>query len=71
MYDLYLNIMEPPRIPFGAIATEITTNVKCCGCCKDYGNTTIGLKCDKNFAMNGDQINIEGFIDNSRGNAEI
>ena len=71
MYDLNLNIVEPPRIPLGAVMTERTTNAKCCGCCKDYGTTTISLKCDKNFSMNGDPINIEGFIDNSRGSAEI
>ena len=58
-------------MPLGAVTTERTTNAKCCGCCKDYGNTTINLKCDKNVALGGDSINVEGFIDNSHGNEEI
>ena len=58
-------------MPLGASTIQNTTHAKCCGCCKDYGNTTINLKCDKNFAFNGDIINIEGSIDNSGGNSEI
>ena len=33
----------------------------------NYGTTIISLKCNKNFAMNGDSITVSGFIDNSMG----
>ena len=29
------------------------------------------MKCDKNFAMSGDSITVEGYIDNTRGNVVV
>ena len=58
-------------MPLEPVTAQNTTNSKCCGCCKDYGKTTVSFKCDKNFASNGDSINIEGFIDNSGSTTDI
>lgn len=50
---MFLNILEPPRVPIGALSITETTHSKCCGCCSDYGTTTISLSCSKNFVLNG------------------
>ena len=71
IYSMYLNIMEPPRMPLAPLTSSRTTNVKCCDCCKDYGQTTIHLQCDRNFAMNGDSLKVEVSIDHSRGKTEM
>ena len=70
-YDIFVNIIEPPRIPLGPALTQTTKNAKCCGCCMDYGLVTINMKCDRNFGTNSDLIKIEGVIDNSRGRIPI
>ena len=62
-YNLFLNIIEPPRIPFEEIETSIMTNSQCCGCCMDYGFTTINIKCNKNYVMTGDSFIVSGTID--------
>ena len=71
VYEFFLNIMEPPRAPIAPISKQATTEVKCCGCCKDYGSVSIDIQSDKNFAFSGDTINITGNIDNSQGSTEI
>ena len=71
IYEFFLNIMEPPRIPVGITSTQRINQAQCCGCCKDYGTTVIDLKVDKNFAFNGDPLQISGMIDHSKGNTEI
>ena len=71
IYQFFLNIMEPPRVPVGITSVQSTNQAQCCGCCKDYGTTVIDLKVDKNFAFNGDPIQISGVIDHSKGNTEI
>lgn len=69
LYNIYLNIVEQPRAPLGAIENTQYTNSQCCGCCADYGMTAITLNCDKNFAMSGDYLSISATIDNSKGKA--
>ena len=68
---MFLNILEPPRMPIGAATTSQTTNAKCCHCCASYGTTTINMTCDKNFVLNGDTIQVNGVIDHSRGTEDI
>ena len=62
-----LNILEPPRMPLGGVTIDKTVNSQCCGCCKDYGNTTVSLACDRNFAVTGDTIQVKGRVDHSQG----
>lgn len=54
-------------MPLGAVAIKNTVNSQCCGCCKDYGFTTVQLNCSQNFVYNGDNVIISGQIDNSGG----
>ena len=67
IYEMHLNILEPPRMPIGAVSLTNTVNSKCCGCCSDYGITTVSLSCSKNFVLNGDSVSISGFVDNKQG----
>ena len=69
IYELFLNIMELRRT--GVTSAQMVNRPQCCGCCKDYGKTTIELKVETNFAFNGDVIQISGIIDHSRGDTEI
>lgn len=64
---MFLNIIEPPRFQVAPIAITNHVNSKCCHCCCDYGITSVTLKSDKNFAFNGDLIQIMGNIDNTNG----
>jgi hypothetical protein len=57
---MFLNILEPPRVPLGALSLSNTVNSKCCGCCTDYGNIGVTLNSSKNFVLNGDTIQING-----------
>lgn len=68
---MFLNILEPPRNPIGPATLTNTVNSKCCGCCADYGFTSVTLNCDRNFVMNGDLLQINGCVDNSRGNKVV
>ena len=70
-FEMYLNVVEPPRMPLGALTVTNHVNSKCCGCCTDYGNMTVGLSCNKNFVLNGDNIQISGMINNSQGKEKI
>ena len=71
IYSFFLNIMEPPRAPIEPMLASVTTSVRCCGCCCDYGNVIINVKADKNYALSGDTINITGNIDNSQSSANV
>jgi hypothetical protein len=64
---MFLNILEPPRSPLGPLSITNNVNSKCCTCCCDYGITTVTLSSDKNFVRNGDTIQLNGKIDNTRG----
>lgn len=64
---MHLNILEPPRMPIGALSLTNTVNSKCCKCCADYGNTIVSLSSSKNVVQNGDSITIKGFVNNSQG----
>lgn len=66
-FEMYLNIVEPPRIPLGALTITNNINSQCCNCCTDYGNIRVVLNCNKNFVLNGDSIQISGMVDNSQG----
>lgn len=44
---------------------------KCCGCCKGYGKIIVGLSCDKNYVKPGDQIFVQGYVDNSAGKKNV
>lgn len=68
---MFLNILEPPRNPIGPGTLTHKVNSKCCGCCADYGFISATLNCDKNFIMNGDLLQINGCVDNSRGNKVV
>ena len=68
IYGLFLNIMEPPRSPVRS--AQMADSAECC-CCEDYGTTVISLKVDKNFAFDGDRIQVSGTIDQSRSSAEM
>ena len=61
--------MEPPRIKVKS--AQMTSLPQFCGCCKNYGKTIIELKADRNYAFNGNTLQISGIIDHSRGNADI
>lgn len=67
IFEMYLNILEPPRMPIGAVAITQPINSKCCGCCSDYGIIVTSLNCSKNFVLNGEQVQISGSINNSQG----
>lgn len=54
-------------MPIGALTLTNTVNSKCCGCCADYGNTVVTMNSDKNFVLNGDNIQVNGLINNSQG----
>ena len=69
-YAMYLNIMEPPRMP-GPGHSQLINNPKCCECCKSYGTTIVSVESEKNFAMTGETIKISGNIDHSKGNERI
>lgn len=58
-------------MPIGPTRFFNNVNSKCCGCCKDYGNISVGLTCDKNFVRNGDMIRVTGMIDNSHGKVRV
>jgi len=58
-------------MPIGPITITNTVNSKCCGCCANYGFISVTMNCNKNFVMNGDLIQIDGLIDNSRGTEVI
>ena len=66
-----MSILEPPRMPLGMAAITKSTNSQCCNCCKDYGPTIISFKTDKNFVVNGQDISGMGFVDNTKGSADI
>lgn len=68
---MFLNIIEPPRFQISPTSITNHVNSKCCNCCFDYGVTSVTLKSDKNFAFNGDQIQISGKIDNTNGKENI
>lgn len=51
----------------GPITSTNTVNSKCCGCCADYGTVSATVNCDRNFVMNGDLIQVNGVVDNTRG----
>lgn len=55
----------------GPITNTHTVNSKCCLCCADYGTVSGTLNCDRNFVMNGDTIQVNGIVDNSRGTQRI
>ena len=48
-----------------------TVHSQCCGCCTDYGTVSVSLGCNKNFVLNGDNIQITGCINNSQGKDKI
>lgn len=64
---MFLNLLEPPRMPIGPTTTTTSVNSKCCGCCADYGTVSVTLNSNRNFVMNGDLVQITGVVDNSRG----
>ena len=68
---MFLNILEPPRVPLGALSLTNNVNSKCCGCCSDYGNIGATLNSSKNFVLNGDMIQVNGQVNNSQGKAQI
>lgn len=70
-YEMFLNILEPPRVPFGALSLTNTVNSQCCGCCTDYGNISVTLNSSKNFVLNGDTIQINGEVNNTQGKIKI
>lgn len=68
---MFLNILEPPRMPVGKTSLTNTVNSKCCECCKDYGLTTVSLAADRNFVRSGDKIQVRGLIDNTQGKVKV
>lgn len=68
---MFLNILEPPRMPIGAISLQNNVNSQCCGCCCSYGTISVGLNCSKNFVTNGETVQIVGKINNSAGTTDI
>lgn len=67
IYAMHLNIMEPPRVPLGAISITNNVHSQCCGCCASYGETAVTMNCNKNFMITGDNFSVNGVIDHSRG----
>ncbi len=70
-YSMFLNIIEPPRMQIAPTTNTHTVNSKCCLCCADYGIVSATLNCDRNFIMNGDTIQVNGVVDNTRGTQRI
>lgn len=71
MYEMFLNVLEPPRTPMRPIGLTNSEESKCCGCCCSYGTTGVTLNCDRNFVRNGDTINVKGSIDNRLGTKNV
>lgn len=70
-YSMFLNLLEPPRMPMGPIMYSNSVESKCCGCCSSYGITSVSMSCDKNFVRSGDSIRVNGLIDNSNGKTRV
>ena len=70
-YSMFLNMLEPPRMPVGPTTFYNSVESKCCGCCASYGVTSVSLSCDKNFVRSGDPIRVTGLIDNTNGKSRI
>lgn len=68
---MFLNIIEPPRFKVGPASITNHVNAQCCKCCLDYGITSVTLRSDKNFVLNGDEINLSCVIDNRRGKEPV
>ena len=62
---MFMNILEPPRSPIGALSITNNMQASCCGCCSDYGHISLTLNSSKNFVTNGETIQISGVINNS------
>ena len=71
IFTLFLNVQEPIRQKFGIMSKNQGCHSRCCGCCIDYGLITISMVSDKNFAINGDNIVVSGFIDHTKGKNNI
>ena len=58
-------------MPLGMATTTKSTNAQCCGCCKDYGTTTITMTSTTNFVVNGQEFSMKGVVDNTKGEEDI
>lgn len=68
---MFLNLLEPPRMPVGPSSLYNSVESKCCHCCCTYGTTSVSLSSDKNFVRTGDTIRVNGMIDNSQGQVRV
>ena len=68
---MFLNLLEPPRMPIGPTKLSNSVESKCCYCCASYGETLVSMSCDKNFVRSGDSIRVTGLIDNTNGKNRV
>lgn len=68
---MFLNTIQPFRALIKQIKSVETGESICCECCLSYGTTTLEMTSNKNYVKNGEMINIQGIIDNSRGTKSI
>ena len=71
IYEVPLNIMEPPRIPLApSSASKSVLNIGC-GSWNNYGTVTLSIKAEKNFVFTGEKLAVSGEIDNTQRNVPI